>query len=244
MNIAFVENNGDSTLAKLIVIDIYGNSIADINVNPYSDAHTGMRFVEEVEWLTKDRIAFGGSINPSQSEYLIFDINTRKVVDQFYDDGSGASFSPDGLHVAYVIGSPHFSKADERTPTLMVDDKPVFSKNGINLEFDDRPQWSKNSQSVAILFHDPQTGKKSVAVSHNKSKASEIPLPVSAYTSPSIFWDDNLYVTSQTTDVQSSAGQLAQEKPNTKSKTWVLQESGTSGSWMPSDAQNVTGSPQ
>jgi hypothetical protein len=109
-----------------------------------------MRFAEGLQWLSADRIAVRGSINPSQSQYYVFDTRTGTQVGDIVDDDSAAAFSPDGLHVASISGSPHFSDQAARKPVLSVDDHAVFPTTGGNVEFLSGPVWSSDGKAVAI----------------------------------------------------------------------------------------------
>jgi hypothetical protein len=70
-NSAFIESAASNfALAKLIVVDSTGKSIANIPVHPFSptEVYSGMRFVNALEWLTNDRLAVSGSINPHHNK--------------------------------------------------------------------------------------------------------------------------------------------------------------------------------
>jgi hypothetical protein len=155
----------EQALANLIVLDPNGDKTAEIVIRPADNAPpAGMRFVEDVEWLSSERIAVSGSINPSTAENLVFDLPSSREVRDFYDDGSRAVYSPDGAHVAYQVGSPHFTPAEEREPALEVDGKRVFPERGVQLSFIAEPRWSPNSRKLAVVTDTMGAQQKSLAI--------------------------------------------------------------------------------
>jgi dipeptidyl aminopeptidase/acylaminoacyl peptidase len=215
--IAFVEKaSGPTELAKLVVVSRNnGHVISEISIKPISpgEVRSGMRFIEELEWLTTQRIAVGGSVNPSTSEYNIVDLMSQKVIREFFDDGKGAAFSPDGQHYAYVDGSPHFTPVDERVPTLNVDERPVFSETQ-HFMFADIPRWSDDSSSVAVVARNADTGEQHIVVQQRgATTASVISLPFLSSSPASVLWNASDLVV---VDTSLSA-----------SKAWLLPGGGT-----------------
>ena len=84
--IAYIEA-ADKTLAlaNLVVIDQYGQVIQRMSIKPNvpGEVQSGMRFVESVEWLTRDSIVVSGTVNPSTTEYNVFDLATGKCPKNF-----------------------------------------------------------------------------------------------------------------------------------------------------------------
>jgi WD40-like Beta Propeller Repeat len=208
--IAYIEDADKRVmLAYLIVIDQHGQLILKLPVKPYSvgEVQSGMRDVEAIEWLTRDRIAVSGSVNPSTTEYIIYDLSAAKPVREFFDDGSGAAFSADGQHYASVSGRPHFTPVDQRATTLNVDDTPVFESGKNSVSFSEKPQWSPDSKSVAILMTDAARGVHAVLRWSSTSKvASSIALPFSSGEPEALAWrNGNLYVQRKVVDQRKSA---------------------------------------
>jgi hypothetical protein len=173
-----------------------------------------MRYVEAVEWLTSERISVSGSVNPSTTEYSVFDVANKKLESQFFDDGHGAAFSPDGNHVAYVSGGPHFTPQSGRVLTLNVDGKAVFVEAGGRGEFIDAPRWSADSNSVAVMIADFHMAERRIVL-HNRAEmtASAATVPHSTGTAVSVRWSANdLYVESA-------------------SEAWVLRNGHLPGPW-------------
>ncbi|MFC0134313.1 hypothetical protein CR105_26980 [Massilia eurypsychrophila] len=113
-----------------------------------------MRFVDALEWIAADRLVVSGSINPSSSEYLVFDLLTGAVVGGYVDDAQGAEFSPDDQHVITVSGAPDFTARGSRAPVLKLDDQPVVGGLNVDLAFAKKPSWSADSRSFAIAARD------------------------------------------------------------------------------------------
>jgi hypothetical protein len=230
-HIAFLENTENLVVqTKLVVIDQNGRVASKVPIKPYSpgEAQSGMRYVEALEWLTADRIAVSGTVNPSTTEYDIVDLNDNSVINQFFDDGHGAAFSPDGEHYAYVSGSPHFTPTDERAPSFIVDGKPVFSGRGNDLEFRNTPQWSEDSKAVAVPAVRQRIEQCVVVWRRGATRASTLSIPFSPGSRTSIFWsDENLCATTESMP------------PPSASKVWKFSRGGGLGSWAPVEALDV-----
>lgn len=154
--IAFIQDSPDkSALADLVVIDANGRFRASWPVGYVKpgEIRSGMRFVEELEWIDDNRIAVRGSINPSTSDYEVITVSDGSTTG-FADDGAGAAFSSDGKHVAYMTGAPHFG--GERTPTLTIDDVPAATPFPADIEEVERPVWSDDGRSVALMARRPE----------------------------------------------------------------------------------------
>ncbi len=143
-----------SALANLVVLrGDDGAQIANIEVLPANERNpASMRFVEGLEWRDSNRIVASGSIDPSTTEYVTYTIPEGKVVDLYYDQGMGASFSPDGAHIAYVSGSPHFVPVENRDPNLQIDGKRIYPRpGGPHVVFLSQPAWAPDGNTVAIV---------------------------------------------------------------------------------------------
>jgi hypothetical protein len=226
LKIAFLRQvNKKAALDNLVVIDRQGHVLKSILVHPagQEDEDSGMRGVETVQWLSNNRIALRGSINPSTSENMIYDVQSGKLIDEnnvvevsgdaalqmlfgkskahpkglpgdFFDDGTSVGYSPDGNHAAYITGAPHFASDTERRPTLTVDNQPIFPANKESpVKFITAPQWSSDSRFVAILAEETATKAASLVVYRLGGKSEALPLGVNVGT-PSLSWTDNRFL--------------------------------------------------
>lgn len=205
--IAFIEKTGpDQALAGLVVIDRNGKKIAEILVQPAGGHEVEMRTVETVQWLTARRVAVIGSLDPSTSKFVIYDLISKRKVDESVFNGLYPSFSPDGLHAAYEDGSPHFTPEDERRPTLNIDYKRVFPTSGRRVEFELDPRWSPDSRTLAVIASDYGTKERKVVSWRADAGVKEVPFPTDLGTTKHLFWKDQvLYVDSALGGSASSA---------------------------------------
>lgn len=242
--IAFVEQaDSGIALAKLVEIDRRGRLLNEVPIKPISPGEiaSGMRYVESLQWLTANRIVASGSVNPSTVEYNILDPTNKKSVKEFFDDGHGAAFSPDGNHYAYVSGNPHFSPTGDRALTLSIDDKAVFSGTG-DTEFVAAPLWSADGHLLGALMAD-QKGPWSAVIVNTRSSASvslvSLPFEPNArepIDAGSLFWSGNdLYLARKVIDTHPLHPVLGVIQHALQ--WWVLIES--SGSWRAIETARV-----
>ncbi len=88
--------------ARLVVIDLTGQIVKEIEIRPLTDPPTeGLRFVEDIDWVSEDVARIGGSINPKNCE--IFDLSLESQKESNWQMGACGTFaySPDGKHIAY-----------------------------------------------------------------------------------------------------------------------------------------------
>jgi WD40 repeat protein len=165
--IAF-ERDIDNSVAldSLIVIDPQtGKTLGDILVCPASSGEMNVvRYIEGIEWLTEDRIAAKGSINPSTTQTFIYDIKTGKELMDYPDDAGGAVFSPDGEHAATISGMPHFLQESEKEPELDIDNLRVYPAKGAHVSILSSPTWSDDGTRVAVVAADYQSKQRSVVI--------------------------------------------------------------------------------
>ena len=177
-------------LADLVVVSSAGVELARVTIEPADadTAYAGMRFVEAVRWLSDDRIAVRGSLNPSQSQYYVVDAGAGRIVDDFIDDRSAAAFSPDGRHVAVQSGSPHFTPAAQRAPQMAVDGRTIYPAAGrAEADFASEPRWSADSRSLAWLVQHRGPAATALVV-WSAGAARETPLPLAAGAQASVAW--------------------------------------------------------
>ncbi len=175
---------------RLKVIGPTGQPIYQATLEGPSDnpATGGMRFVETLEWVAGNKIAVSGSINPTTGEYRVFDLRSAAPSAEFYDDGGGASFSPDGAHYAYISGSPHFTPVDQRAPELDIDEKVAFANLDPHAELGPIT-WSPDGEALAIGAAEP-AGTSSLVYVWHQGETHTLSLGTdSGGKNISLFWD-------------------------------------------------------
>jgi hypothetical protein len=190
--IAFLRDiDARTALTNLVVITSGGHEMTSIDVKPVSS--TGprlMRAVEKIEWLTDSRLAVVGSVMPDLGEFLIYDISTGKVIKDEQIGGGGISFSPNGLHFAYIVGSPHFSPESSWMPTLVVDDRQVYPSPNNKVKFLGLPRWSPDSAMLAIAAKENDSDRNTIVVWRQPNKLLTSPLMTES-NSVDLFWKSN-----------------------------------------------------
>jgi hypothetical protein len=201
-----VRDSQARALADIVVISSAGKTLREISFRPAGSNVSGMRFVEELQWISNQRLAVSGSVNPSTGEYAVIDIRSGKEIDWFGADGYSLVPSLDGKHVAYEEQVPHFTPEEEHRPRLCIDHECVFGKPGArdypvsprHVEFLTFLVWSPSSSAVAIAAEDYQTKKLSLVVKPLEGKPSEYALASSSTAGIQISWaGETVFVSSE-----------------------------------------------
>lgn len=189
--IAFVQATDRQVgLADLVVVSATGVELSRVTIEPAGSgvAYAGMRAIEALRWVADDRIAVRGSINPSQSQYYVFDVTTRRAVADFIDDRSAAAFSPDGVHVVAHTGGPHFAHAQQRAMRLELDGQTLATgASGEHADILAAPRWSNDGRAFAWVVDHRATGRVTLAV-WRSGEIHEWPLLLSAGQSAELRW--------------------------------------------------------
>jgi hypothetical protein len=153
-------------LNNLIVVDQdTGKTIADIRICPNIPKEIyDVRYIANIEWLSEDKIAANGSINPSSGQTFVYDIRTGKEMMDYLDDNGGAIFSQDGEHAATLNGMQHFLQEQDREPELEIDNLHIYPAKGIHPIFLSDPTWSEDSTKVAVVAEDYQSKQRSIVI--------------------------------------------------------------------------------
>lgn len=217
--IAFLRKIGpEKALANLVVVDSEGIPKGNVLIRPAESAlPNAMRFVETIQWLSDSKIALGGSSNPSLTETLVVNPISGAVLDDIYDDGGGPVFSPDGNHVAYEDGMPHFTPEEDWKPRLNIDDKPVFPTGDGHFVFLTPLRWSPNSTELAVVVGAFGTKNTSLVLWHTTGPALILQLQGPADSQMDTFWAGNdLFVVSNshTWELPAGASQLTETAPH------------------------------
>jgi len=198
---AFVrESKGE--LADILVMRPDGTGLREIHFRPVEANVSGMRGVEDLRWISEQRLVASGSVNPSTGEYAVIDVEAGKEVAWYLVDGFTWEASPDGSHAAYVGYIPHFTPEVSRHPQFCLDDECPFLKPSrgyqradAHLEFTSKPIWSSDSSAVAIIAENYQTKAESVIVRPVGGKPVEVAAPPEADDSSlQVSWDGKALV--------------------------------------------------
>lgn len=155
-----------TALAQLTLIASDGEKLAEFQILP--NGMSGMRFVEDLEWLDGTRVMYGGSANPWNCMRVVLDTKTGKEVGG--DLGACRTFvrSPDGRLTAYWAPEGMGVSADERREGLQINGVDVYPvvvyPQPNTLQFLSNPAWSADSQQVALVDRDVNTGVTSLTV--------------------------------------------------------------------------------
>lgn len=122
-------------LGNLIIIDPQtGDVLSNILVCPRTPGVVyAVHSIDGIEWLTNDKIAATGLVNPSTRQTFVYSLQTGKELVDYPDDGGGAAFSPDGEHAASLDGMQHWLPASEQEPELDIDNRRVYPAQGAHV---------------------------------------------------------------------------------------------------------------
>lgn len=230
--VAFIESTPATLgLAMLRVVDRHGQSLLTLTIKPvvHGETSSGMRAVESLQWVDAHRIAVSGSVNPSSQETLVVDLQQGSISDEYIDDGGGLSFSPDGKHVAQLIGAPHFTATANRRPALRVDGSDVVLPSPVKAAGFGTPVWSADNRSIAIPMKD--ASGRDVLVHWQADRLRVIDLPAQATDGSArldVFWSGSQL------QLQRSPASEATPRPGAKTvptEFWSLNPVAKSATW-------------
>jgi len=206
--IAFLrEINKAIALDNLIVVDPEtGKTLADIRICPVTpdDEIYDVRYIQGIEWLTDDKIAAVGNVNPSTGQIFVYDLNTGKELMDYIDNDGGVIFSPNGEHAATEEGMQHWLSDADREPEIDIDNQRIYPAKSVHVSLLSQPAWSENSERVAFVAEDYLSNQIRVVVCRHKGDCVSTGLPAGIQTSGDnsqdirfrIQWkDDRVYVT-------------------------------------------------
>jgi hypothetical protein len=170
-----------------VVLSADGSTILQSAFRPHPQAAGSMLAVEELEWLTPDRLVVSGGFEATSAEHVVVDVATGNELGSHLVGGLAWSPSPTGAHIAYE----YF-----RTSKLCVDNECLPggprgypAKEG-RLLFYWGPVWSPDASHFAILAREPQLGNKHVVVLKQLGGGfREIALPFPFETYYLLSWD-------------------------------------------------------
>jgi len=192
--LAFLRDSA-AEMADIVVMRTDGSLLNEIHFRPVGEAVSGMRGVEQMEWISQRRLVVSGSINPSTGEYDVLDAETGALIKAYGTDGSTWVASPDGEHAAYLGFIGHFTPEADRRPRICLDDEcglgpsRGYPKEDVHVDFITSPEWSPDSRAVAIAAENYETHVRSVIVRHLGGATVDIPFPQQAAGNPDMKWD-------------------------------------------------------
>jgi hypothetical protein len=157
-----------TALAQLTLIASDGERLAEFRIHPNEIPTSGMRFVEDLEWLDGTRVMYGGSANPWNCVWVVLDTRSGKEVEGLLGTCETLVRSPDGKSTAYWAPEGMGVSADERREGLQINGVDVYPAviypQPETLQFLSNPAWSADSQQVALVDRDVNTGVTSLTV--------------------------------------------------------------------------------
>lgn len=155
-----------TALAQFNLIASDGQSLAEFRIRPNEIPTLGMRFVEDLEWLDGTHVVIGGSANPWNCDQAVLDTRTGEEVEGHIGTCETFVRSPDGKRTAYWGPEGMGFSEDERRESLEIDRVVVYPHNvrANTLRFLSKPAWSADSQQVALVDRDVNTGVISLTV--------------------------------------------------------------------------------
>ena len=186
--IAFVVDARKRALGTIVVVSSAGATLHETVFRP-EPVHAGsMHSIEQLEWLTPDRLVVSGGFKPDAAEYVILDANTGRELASHFVAGFAWKPAPGGAHIAYEYFSPaRFCVDDDCQPG----GAGGYPKRERPLHFQWGPVWSADGARVAILAtdvdeHSPRT---LVIMKQVSGPFHEIPAPFEARGHIAIYWD-------------------------------------------------------
>jgi len=186
--IAFTQSAGRGVaVADVVVVTLDGRELSRAAIEPVQPgvAYTGMQYVEGLRWISNEKLAVRGSINPAQSQYYVIDVVHAKVVSDFVDDGSVAAFSPGGDHVARLGDAPHYVPDADRVPSLLLDEKLIWQP-GRGAVLAAAPSFSPDGASLAWAERDT-SGKPALNI-FRSGTLHHVKLPASSTGTLAVTW--------------------------------------------------------
>lgn len=114
----------------------------------------GFRYLAGLVWASPHLLAVGGSIDPTTTQYFLFDKDTGETDVDIVDQGDSLSFSPDGVHYTYRFDHPHSGLWAGDKSKLGTDRGAVVPRAGYAINFDVCPVWSLDSRILAGVVMD------------------------------------------------------------------------------------------
>ncbi len=188
-HLSYVVRDDHGAKARIVVVDLKGAVQKEASIRPVTVPPTeGLRFVEELSWISAHKLRVGGSVNPRNCETFVFDIETEK--ESNWQVGVCGSFvpSPDGNHIA-SLGVLPMSSDEERLDTVVIDNEDVVYGAGENrIRVESGPYWSENSQNIAFVERRVPSGEAAITVLSLKGRSDRVPVSAEFLRNPALTW--------------------------------------------------------
>jgi len=198
--LSYLVPDNSGAKARLVVMGLTGTVLKEVAIRPVTDPPTeGLRFIEELSWVTARKVRVAGSINPENCE--MFDLDVETAQESNWQTGECGSFtaSPDGKHIAYLDA---METDDERRDSVGIDNDKVIYSDGGRMAVLAGPAWSPDSSQVAILEKRADSGEFAVTTVSTGGHTDTIPIPKYLGDHPSlVFVDSRVVVRSATESV-------------------------------------------
>jgi hypothetical protein len=146
----------------------------------------GMRFVEASGWHSDSAVFAAGSINPSNAEYRIIDIQTEEVVESYF--GTGFATCASKGQVAYATRNGRVSEPPKNN--IEINGAVIYSSSSSRNSYIERLQWSDDCERLA--FTEGNEANANFVVLHGGEVEAKIPLRADLLQSLSITNTRNL----------------------------------------------------
>jgi hypothetical protein len=159
--VAFLADPGKNALGTLVVLSADGAPVSESVFRPFPRTAGSMAAVEELEWLTPDRLVLTGGFDADASEHVIVDAATGKELAAHLVGGLAWNTSPGGAHIAYEYFNPRRLCVDNECLPQGPGGYPA--REG-RLRFYWGPVWSPDASRFAILAREPVLHDKHIVV--------------------------------------------------------------------------------
>jgi Tol biopolymer transport system component len=181
--------------ARLVVVDLKGTFVKEIPLRAVTDPPTeGLRFVEDVAWISASDIRVMGSVNPRNCEIFDVDLATSKESNGHFGECGSFAESPDGNHLAYLRPVNQGADSDRKDSVEIDDEKNLYSGGDAGIRVISGPIWSEDSGRVAFIEKQRDSGEVAVTTISTGRNVDRVPVPADGLEHPKLMWVDSKLV--------------------------------------------------
>lgn len=180
--------------ARLVLIDLAGTQAKEIAIRPVTVPPTeGLRFIEDISWITQHKLRVTGSVNPRNCE--MFDVDVETAKESNWQVGSCGSFvaSPDGNHIAH-LGLVTQGAGTERTDSVEIDNQSITYRGTRPILVSAGPVWAQDSTQIAVLEKQLDSGELAITTVSTTGQIDRVPIPQSFGEKPELALIDHKVV--------------------------------------------------